>query len=39
MLDSVMLGDNSLKRAPFADVAREGELGAVESGLGFCECM
>jgi len=36
-LDSVMLGDNSLERTYFVDVAREGGSGIVELGLELSE--
>jgi hypothetical protein len=34
-LDSVVLGDNSLERTYFVDVAHEGGLGIMEVGLEF----
>ena len=37
MLDSVVLGDDSLERAHFVDIAHEGGLGIVELDLELCE--
>ena len=38
-LDSVVLGDNTLERTCFVDVARAGGLDIVELGLELCEKM